>query len=228
MVFLYKYTKCNDFLIQNLSNHHLWTSFVYRLNDLFEMNISVKKSTNIDDNNHLIEELNKIMKSLSICSLSESNTNLKMWAHYSDCHRGVCLEYPHYKILQRFTDNNLFKVFYANKEYEISAEQSDQELLHTCISAMCTKSTIWEEEEEWRIIIDKPSDNEYGNYLKHLTPSKVYLGCRIDEENRKQIISICMKHGIEVKQMVKEKNGINTVNVDSAYRNELGQWLEKE
>lgn len=225
--FLYKYASCTDFLIDNLKNTRLWTSYIYKLNDLFEMSISIKKSKTAAPDAKLRDQLHEIMKTTSVCSLSESNNNLKMWAHYSNCHTGVCLEYDYFKILRRYTENNLYKVFYSNKEYELSVDQTDEQLLHTCISSICTKSTIWEEEKEWRIIINENSDNEYGNYLNSIRPSKVYFGSRIDKECRNQIIDICKGLNIRYQQMVKKENEVIPVNVECSTVNTLGQWIEK-
>ncbi|WP_349393654.1 DUF2971 domain-containing protein, partial [Clostridium perfringens] len=51
--------------------------------------------------NKLIEDSSKnLLNSLLICSFSECKDNILMWSHYSNCHKGFCIEYDFSKLIK--------------------------------------------------------------------------------------------------------------------------------
>ena len=72
--------------------------------------------------------------------------NLLMWAHYADNHRGICLEFSGAMAL---TVGIPMKVQYSDKRTPIEMYRKQSNALEL---ALCTKSSDWEYEDEWRII----------------------------------------------------------------------------
>lgn len=61
------------------------------------------------------------------------------------------------------------------------------------------KSNKWNDEKEWRLIINSKNYQKDGQpeLLLKCKPTKVYLGIRMTEENKKEIIQICKESNIE-------------------------------
>lgn len=134
------------------------------------------------------------------------DTNILMWAHYANAHKGFCIKYKltHPEILFQTNDNLLYtrrlsKVNYANK-----IEQQQEDLLID--SAFFTKTSQWEYEKEYRIISygsswdketqlgDNP-DIENGKLKDFITIEtkdflpiqEVYLGLQCSSDFRKKV-----------------------------------------
>jgi len=104
------------------------------------------------------QRVDKIINNMfGICSFSEDKNNLLMWAHYSNCHEGFCVEYNASRLfhvcLNYMQTNELIlieKVRYSRgypviNPYKIN---SAEELINWIIA----KSIDWEYEKEWRLI----------------------------------------------------------------------------
>lgn len=101
-----------------------------------------------------------------ICSFSEKNDNLLMWSHYTDSHKGFCVEFD-FNMLHSIAMNyikidqlvNLEKVDYSN-EYPILNPYLSIDDTKNYLNGLLTKSEVWEYEEEWRIIYsDNPNES---------------------------------------------------------------------
>lgn len=124
------------------------------------------------------------------CScFSEIKDSLLMWSHYSDSHKGFCLEFD-----TTFVPfNNAFKVEYSDscphlnplimfidrKEFEM---KSDKERF----LSLWTKYSCWEYEKEWRIFHSKPK-KKVGYEVNAL--KAVYFGSKI---KRADLEIICL------------------------------------
>jgi hypothetical protein len=81
---------------------------------------------------------------IGLCCYGNSGTNMLMWSHYADYHRGVCLKFD--LLANPVAYNDLMQVRYST-EYPI-IEAIDPSSIRTYLS---TKSRIWEYEQEWRV-----------------------------------------------------------------------------
>lgn len=78
--------------------------------------------------------------------LTTEPDNLLMWAHYADNHKGICLEFSNQIALEVGVP---MKVAYSHLRTPIrmyGAQENSLEL------SLCTKSSHWAYEEEWRLI----------------------------------------------------------------------------
>lgn len=54
--------------------------------------------------------IEKIANKIKIASLSENNTNIPMWKHYADNHKGLCIEYD----ISNFNHENEYRIISYN------------------------------------------------------------------------------------------------------------------
>lgn len=130
--------------------------------------------------------------------MSESNDNELMWAHYSDQHRGVVVGLDSFKLIDhRLFVANPYKVTYSNDKPFV---YDFRDLFNVVVSGgtlprprtdmLLRKSSCWSYEREWRYIHFDPQHYDPIRFLT--TPkgsiSSVYLGVRMSEADRKQVL----------------------------------------
>ena len=84
---------------------------------------------------------------ISITCFSEINNSSLMYSHYSDSHKGICLQF-------NITDDTFYQTLYSvHYEKEIPCiryfKQTPESLIKLQLS---TKQSEWSYEKEWRII----------------------------------------------------------------------------
>lgn len=152
-----------------------------------------------------IEGLKKIQawwidycQKLRIYCVSETNDNLLMWAHYSDCHKGAVIKHKclieHDRALcaavplEYDTDIPII----ANLEEYIKHLTGQKELAldNLFTKFATTKSTHWAYEKEWRCI-GRDSQND-GNLFEfvNILPEEIegiYFGCKMPKNEQNEI-----------------------------------------
>ena len=128
---------------------------------------------------------------LGVYCLTTLKDNILMWAHYSNNHKGFCLEFDHKgeffgrahpitysKVMPKFNILNM-TVGETYKQTEFF------------VNALLTKAEDWKYEDEWRIVY---TPKEGGPGI-HTFPEKrlngVILGFQTCNQNRKNIIKWC-------------------------------------
>jgi len=155
---LYKYKTIDRFFDELIEKSELFFSSGKNLNDPYE---SILRFTNIqelvddgDSPNKSIkieQEIKQYSEGIYYFCMSKTNDDIRMWSHYGDNHRGVCLEfdfninieepqlcYHNHKIYQVASHNDiplLCEVNYSNKldefafapdgDLNLSSEQID-------------------------------------------------------------------------------------------------------
>jgi hypothetical protein len=138
-------------------------------------------------------------QNIGVLCLTEKPDNLLMWAHYSDCHRGLVLEFDesHSFFNQRKSETDelryLRKVIY-------SAQRPVIRLPNLTYEDLClTKSLEWEYEQEWRIIValqdaDATIERSLHNICLFKIPveciTAIILGARATDETRDAVIDL--------------------------------------
>ena len=159
-------------------------------------------------NNHISD----ISKNLyRIASFSESPDNIPMWYHYTDNHKGVCLEYDKNSIDDL---DHIFPAIYTKELPDVTGVMfGNQNFYSVNIFEYLAfhKAHDWRYENEWRMIMypryiydkrdDVPLDfYDKGVQIDFVKPSKVILGIRISQKHKKIILKMCNKAGIPVVQ----------------------------
>lgn len=185
---LYKYAKFNEYSLKVLINKWIWYPAAKSLNDPFEFSFTLTESSvygmHIDDES--LQEAENEMKSMGVLSLSESCTNILMWAHYSDNYSGFCIGFDRNddsgNILGQYS--NCIPVNYVK---QIPKYQPIELMDKTKVAnILTTKSDQWEYEKEWRLL------TAHGNE-ENILPgpiTEIIFGERLSESDRRSIKNI--------------------------------------
>ncbi len=142
--------------------------------------------------------------------------NTTMWSHYADNHRGFCIKYKmdfknvsnensircgffpvNYTCkVPRLSPRELMKLKFNNDELVLS-----RSVLKTAYKTMITKSTSWDYEKEWRLIISKyDSDILVNNSIPFLDIEAIYVGSKTESNFRKYLVQFAAKNNIQIYQ----------------------------
>lgn len=146
----------------------------------------------------------------SALSLSENSSSTLMWSHYSDSHRGFCIEYdfstlPYGDLRRRLC----CPVFYTAKlrdatRYLSSGTRSFNNLFGQLMLLM--KLSDWAYEKEWRII-DAIGPAHANKELAMPAPSAIILGSQVESGNEKLMLDNCKRKNIPLRKMVVNVGG---------------------
>ncbi len=131
--------------------------------------------------------------------LSEFCDSPLMWAHYTDSHKGVCLEFD--ALAAPFTrQNGATKV-----EYRTTYPADD--IITAGYAPLITKSQVWAYEAEWRIVAEErgvaqapgtiKTDNDFLTLPTGVLKS-IIIGCLASEESRQLVASLVRTHAPDV------------------------------
>lgn len=158
----------------------------------------------------LNSSMSEVKDSVRVVCLSEVYDSILMWSHYAQNHTGFCIEYD-------FEENNMFykrlyPVKYTKDRYAISKAEMSNSNTHWIYKTICSKSDVWSYEKEWRIVTANFEEmvlkNLEGKYVFDLKTNikAFYLGAKIAENFKKEIIEFGQKNNIHVYQMVLSPN----------------------
>ena len=141
-----------------------------------------------------------------------------MWSHYANSHKGFCIEYTVPRDLTTSSQivNNIFPVIYSQVrvsvleqcvDFSLTPRLSDSALWEIYKNGLLTKSMDWSYQNEWRLISYDSLLSDSGEYKCRFFPiSKIYLGNKMDRENRLRIIDICKAKNIPYSGVTIENN----------------------
>ncbi|PKN33198.1 MAG: hypothetical protein CVU61_14370 [Deltaproteobacteria bacterium HGW-Deltaproteobacteria-19] len=129
-----------------------------------------------------IEALNKSeeeLKNIGVFTLSETNNNILLWAHYADAHRGFCIEFIRSRSNQLGDYNRTLRVQYKRDYPIINPTKKDVfELKYF------TKSLDWAYEREWRLVNDQGNVEEP---LSDIEMSSIIYGLEMPDSHKEII-----------------------------------------
>ncbi|WP_319505800.1 DUF2971 domain-containing protein [Bacteroides graminisolvens] len=176
------------------------------LNDPFEGSVELPTS---NAHEHWVTPLIQAVYDVGIYSLSKPEehetfpNNELLWAHYSNSHKGFCIEYD----LDILTENlsrdfdlsDKINVSYEDERPEVSETDS---LLQVRKKVFGTKSLAWKYENEVRLVFSKGG-------LKPVSEkaiSAIYFGLNISLEDRRAIITGMPGRNIDFYQVERIEN----------------------
>lgn len=222
---LYKYYQLNNDENSNqrkfdtLKNNLIWSSIYSEFNDPFECQYMYLEKEDFvamgfpDDTKKIWDMImEKIRQRITTICFTQNPNDMPMWAHYANEHKGFCVEY------EIIDPSNLYPVFYVENRMKTqglfielvyrlfcesaTAEEKSSILKHIMLlSAFKDKS--WESEREIRAIFINSKDdmNPTGKLYSckdiGVAPSKIYIGAKCTDENRKLLINIAKLLAIE-------------------------------
>lgn len=178
-----------------------------------------------------LEEVNHHFNTLCrnivrFASFTTNPLNLPMWNHYTNGHKGICLEYNTSDIQNIYQKNMLFPVFYVQKLPDLTCNlmNSGKPLFPIFEYIAMHKLKDWAYEEEWRLIHDVGSwyfgpedvpEDFYnkGKPIQFIKPSKVILGTQISDKHKTEIIRIANIANISVLQAQQTEYGLKVTDV---------------
>jgi len=131
---------------------------------------------------------------LGIYSLSKTYSEELLWAHYSDAHKGFCIEYDISKLKEKYfgpVTVTEIEVDYNPIPPTITYKDIENGTLFKKLFA--TKSIKWEYEEEIRLIFDTFSLKDYHPS----TLTGIYFGSEFLKDKKQRFIDLF--NGLDVK-----------------------------
>ena len=159
-----------------------------------------------------------------ICSLSKNHDSMLMWAYYGN-HKGVCIGLDMDKAKQ-YLDNIQCSVFRGALEFDVQYKEviEKPDFFHERIDyyryQYSTKAKEWEHEQEVRLVLIEPSiaftpmallndpkEGEITDWKEVRAYPKIggecfdslYLGIKIDEEKKAEIIKTALTLNSDIK-----------------------------
>lgn len=196
---LFYYTKYNEkYTEETIREEYLYLSDPTNFNDPIDPIIRY-----IDD-----EAPKDILNKIRIACLTTTPYDILMWGHYGDKSEGICIEYDISNLLNdRQDDIVLTKIKYSdyleynesNLYFEYKTNDNDIKKPLQLLDAFSIKHREWSYENEYRVI-------RYNKDEKLQLPIKtVYLGEKINKENRSKLIKILEEKNIPYYD-IKHKN----------------------
>ena len=131
------------------------------------------------------KDIQKQVLNTGVFSLSESKSNLLLWSHYADSHRGFCIEFERSPDSELGKDKQTSPVEYK-KEFPIIKLSEIAPDGMQLLRAILTKAIDWKYEKEWRMFFKKADTH-------HDLPariSSIIFGCRMAEKHKTKIKNI--------------------------------------
>ncbi|WP_126245207.1 DUF2971 domain-containing protein [Chitinophaga rhizosphaerae] len=117
-----------------------------------------------------------------------------MWAHYADCHQGVCFGFD--ASIRPFLSADKDKLLGLNKvsytEFSTMNYLTDKE--KALINMFSTKAPDWQYENEYRFLLSL-KEGLY-NFNKSIL-KEVIFGCKCSDESISEVINLCNQFGYE-------------------------------
>ena len=139
--------------------------------------------------------------------------NRLMWSHYANSYKGFCIEYTMPNDLSNFKEisehdrylwANILPVAYSNRRVDLTDSLikqllyplTDEQKFELYKYEILLKDAIWSYENEWRFIDTKDKT------IKFFPISAVYLGHKMDEHIKSQIIQIAFEKNINIYECI--------------------------
>jgi hypothetical protein len=124
----------------------------------------------------LEEQIERQRNQRGVTCFAESYTDLLMWAHYANGHRGFCLEFD----TRAEFFSKAIQVIYSTDFPQLGPREIfDKDPTALVQALIAAKSVCWSYEQEWRVGHVEPGKNYgYGDAL-----TGIYLGAVMPEED---------------------------------------------
>ena len=154
-----------------------------------------------------------LFDTFGVACFSKNCDNSLMWSHYTYSHKGICIGFDIMKLYLNLSalrpkELALIEVNYTEKFESIDYFEQKDDAIHHWIR---TKSSIWEYEEEIRILFTNLTFNYHKKILFEFDKraiSQIILGYKIDPKDEIWIKKFCKNNlpDIEIYKMEKVEN----------------------
>lgn len=139
---LNKYYCISKYNVEALTEQYIYVNHPMQFNDPYD---SVRQFTYNDTVKDGFYKFNLMFVDMGLISMSESDTNMLMWAHYSN-HDGFLINFKMQKLKDKF--QFIFPMHYT--DYLPDMRSYEKDLMKFMISTNL-KSNEWSYEKEWRL-----------------------------------------------------------------------------
>ncbi len=209
---LYKFVPCKEKTsFDNLFNSKIYLSSPKNFNDpydskpLFNPTEVQKTKTQIP-----VIKIQKILLDFMnnyriACFTQNDYTDILMWSHYADSHKGFCLEFAPEKELFNNYFAFIHPVIYSSKIYDLTTtlctffKTNHANEMDFIISSLY-KAIQWEYENEWRIILPL-QDKKEVKFIDIDKPTAIYLGLNIKNTCQQALVKFAEDENIPIFKM---------------------------
>lgn len=160
---------------------------------------------NWGSNSSFIEQQNRVFdeyrKGLGVLCFSKNPTNILMWSHYANNHKGIVYEFKDdlFRNTDSLTENfngNDNKVIYSNdRSYDLlSYTLTGEEKKAQFAKELLTKAKDWEYEEEYRMIDFEILENDRNKNFKKESLISIIFGVRTNDIEIDIMKYLCKKY----------------------------------
>ncbi len=140
-----------------------------------------------------------------ILCLTQCNTSVLMWSHYSSTHTGFCVRYNLEVLLNALKIAHHGEVTYSNEIPDVLLSMIDDIPTDISKDILFQKSEDWIYEKEYRLILDDFAENK-GDKLREVghpenAVERIYFGLNTTEFSRESLIDHLSDRQIEFFQM---------------------------
>lgn len=143
------------------------------------------------------EIIHSFQEDIRAACFSEEWNSVLMWSHYSECHKGFCIEYDT-ENMSRFKRYMFFAVLYQENQIDVTNDLINI-YPNAGLISMVSKAQEWSYEKEWRMISFEENSDAY-RYLKKDMKS-IILGSKCENRYKDQICEWASKNSREVYQI---------------------------
>ena len=189
---------------EELSNKYFILRLKQSLLNNIDLGQAISKVINSD-----FQELSNILQNTfrATCFTTTPYSQLMWGGAYADCHRGFCVEYTIFPNDSRYENIffNLFPMIYCKTRPNMTerlmkfreGNLTDDRLWDIYFHGALRKSIDWAFQNEWRLLLPLHHDGITDDFNVPFFPiTKVFLGNRMSQEDRKEIIEICHSRNI--------------------------------
>jgi hypothetical protein len=217
---IFRYRPVNDFLWQELELAQFYCCSPLALNDPFDCRIDWDASLEralaspkmTDGRRKQLSTLREKFlagdppSEAGVCCFTCKANDAKMWSHYADSHRGVCLLYEisHDYFMSKYSpeaDSGFFfvgggPVLYQNNAFcdwlisgDLNSPHTEQVAENALTVLFTAKAPEWSHEEEYRIITRRPGKMTFEpGFLK-----QVVFGLGTPEQHRRLVTRVARR-----------------------------------
>ena len=166
-----------------------------------------------------IDPVKMVEEQALISCFSKIPDSILMWSHYSNSHKGVCIEIeedrPDFRDIiyskkrAKFDVIDIIKRILAADYLGTQVDTSDNEYNYRILKPFFTKSLDWEYEKEVRCVLSRKNPNIEGFDIDDCLPyldvriTKIFIGINIKDDELNEILKLAFHRGIPVVYMEK-------------------------
>ncbi len=158
------------------------------------LNPIIKESSNSSYSKHEETYIKKQLEKMYVGCLSKDSNSILMWSHYSDAHKGLCIEYETKSLMDQ--SNNVYRINYVSSINEMLPS----EILKNPAILLSFKSKDWEYEKEYRYIIIS-DDLKEEHIMVSAKVRSIILGLMFDKNKNASFICKVKALGIPIYEM---------------------------